>query len=171
VLSAAREQALAFRVAGQHLHERTDPPTAVAACGLQEYPPGWSAVALHARCTGELDPADVVTVNAMRGSPYVVPPRDVAVFTTALVPDDDGLRALVGALTAKELAAESTSPREALDRVAAAARDGLAEGPLERDAFHQALRERLPDALLPWCRGCQSTTFARACGARSGRSA
>ncbi|MDQ3608022.1 MAG: winged helix DNA-binding domain-containing protein, partial [Actinomycetota bacterium] len=128
----------------------------IAACGLQEYPPGWAAVALHARSTGEPDPADVVTVNAMRGSPYVVPRRDVAVFTTALVPDDDGLRALVGTAQAKELAAAGLTPREALDRVAAAAREALADGPLERDAFHQALRERLPDALLPWCRGCQS---------------
>ncbi|MDQ3769193.1 MAG: hypothetical protein M3370_06930 [Actinomycetota bacterium] len=85
-----------------------------------------------------------------------MPRRDVAVFTTALVPGDDGLRALIGALTAKELAAVGIAPREALDRVAAAAREVLADGPLERDAFHQALRERLPDALLPWCRGCQS---------------
>lgn len=156
MLAVEREQALAFRVAGQHLHERTDPLTAIAACGLQEYPPGWAAVALHARCNGEPGPADVVTVNAMRGSPYVVPRRDVAVFTTALVPDDEGLRALVGALAAKELAATGITPRGALDQVAAAAREGLADGPLERDAFHQALRERLPDTLLPWCRGCQS---------------
>ncbi len=156
MLAVEREQALAFRAGGQHLHERTDPLTAIAACGLQEYPPGWAAVALHARSTGEPDPADVVTVNAMRGSPYVVPRRDVAVFTTALVPDDDGLRALVGVLAAKELAAAGITPREALDRVAAAAREGLTDGPLERDAFHQVLRERLPDAILPWCRGCQS---------------
>ena len=156
MLTVEREQALAFRLAGQHLHERTDPLVAVAACGLQDYPPGWAAVALYARSGGELDDADVVTVNAMRGSPYVVPRRDIAVFTAALVPGDDGLRALVGALTAKELAAEGIAPREALDRVAAAAREGLADGPLERDAFHQALRERLPGALLPLCRGCQS---------------
>ena len=45
---------------------------------------------------------------------------------------------------------------EALALVAAAAREGLADGPLDRDAFHQAMRERLPDGLLPWCRGCQS---------------
>lgn len=156
MLTIEREQALAFRVAGHHLHERTDPLSAVAACGLQEYPPGWAAVALYARSHGEPDDADVVTVNAMRGSPYVVPRRDIAVFTTALVPGDDGLRALVGAFTARELAAEGLTPREALGRVAAAARDALAGGPLDRDAFHQALRERLPDALLPWCRGCQS---------------
>lgn len=156
MLVVEREQALAFRAAGQHLHQRTDPLTAIAACGLQEYPPGWAAVALHARSAGEPDPADVVTVNAMRGSPYVVPRRDVAVFTTALVPEDDGLRALIGTAPAKELAAAGLTPREALARVSAAAREGLADGPLERDAFHQALRERLPEALLPWCRGCQS---------------
>src|SRR5688500_16076158 len=49
MLEIDHSQALAFRVAGHNLHERTDPLTAVAACGLQEYPPGWSAVALYAR--------------------------------------------------------------------------------------------------------------------------
>jgi hypothetical protein len=48
------------------------------------------------------------------------------------------------------------TPAGALERVADAARDALAAGPLERDPFHQALRERLPSALLPWCRGCES---------------
>ena len=70
--------------------------------------------------------------------------------------DEAGLKALVGSATAKEVIAEGFTVREALDRVAAAARDGLADGPLDRDAFHQAMRERLPDGLLPWCRGCQS---------------
>jgi hypothetical protein len=156
MLAVDHRQALAFRVAGHHLHERTDPLTAVAACGLQEHPPGWSAVALHARAHGELDPSDVVTVNAMRGAPYVVPRRDAAIFTAALVPDDDGLRAFVGPGTRKELADAGFAVREALDLVTAAAREGLAAGPLDRDAFHQALRERLPQGLLPWCPGCQS---------------
>ncbi len=62
----------------------------------------------------------------------------------------------MGTNPAKEVQAEGFSVREALDRVGAAARDGLAGGPLDRDAFHQALRERLPAGLLPWCRGCQS---------------
>lgn len=92
----------------------------------------------------------------MRGSPYVVPRADAAVFTAALVPDDDGLKALVGSLVAKEVAAAGFTVREAVDRVVAAAREGLAGGPLERDDFHQAMRERLPDGLLPWCRGCES---------------
>jgi hypothetical protein len=153
---SSTEQALAFRLAGQHLHRRTDPLTAVAACGIQEFPPGWWRVALHARAKGEPAARDVVTVNAMRGAPYVVPRADVAVFTAALVPDDDALKALVGSQVAKEAAAAGFTPREALDRVSAAAREGLAGGPLDRDAFHQAMRERLPEGLLPWCRGCES---------------
>lgn len=151
------DQALAFRLAGHHLHERTDPLTAIAACGIQEYPPGWAAVALHARTDGEPDPGEVVLVNAMRGSPYLVPRADMAVFTTALVPaDDDGFKALIGPAVAKEVVEAGFTPRGALELVAEAARDALAGGPLGRDDFHQALRERLPDGLLPWCRGCRS---------------
>src|SRR5918992_2923761 len=156
MLTIDRQQALAFRIAGHHLHERTDPLTAVAACGLQEYPPGWSAVALHARAHGEPESSDVVTVNAMRGAPYVVPRRDASIFTAALVPDDAGLKAFVGPGTVQELTEAGLSVREALDLVMAAARQGLARGPLDRDAFHQAMRERLPQGLLPWCPGCQS---------------
>ncbi|MEV4422251.1 crosslink repair DNA glycosylase YcaQ family protein [Patulibacter sp. NPDC049589] len=157
----APAQALAFRVAGHHLHERTDPLTAVAACGLQEYPPGHAAVALHARA-GDVpddDPvwSELMTVNAMRGSPYVVPRADVAIFTTALVPEEDeDLRGLIGSAPAKEVEDAGYAVGEALDLVATAAREGLADGPLDRDAFHQALRERLPEGLLPWCRGCKS---------------
>ena len=130
MLEVDRNQALAFRLAGHHLHERTDPLTAVAACGIQEYPPGWSVVALHARARGEADPSEVVTVNAMHGAVYVVPRRDAAVFTVALVPDEAGLKAFVGAGTAREVAEAGFTVREALDLVAAAAREGLAAGPL-----------------------------------------
>ena len=149
-------QVLAFRVAGHHLHRRTDPLAAIAACGIQESPPGWWRIALHARAKDEPPEDEIVMVNAMRGSPYVVPRADVAVFTRALIPGDDGLKALVGSTVAKEAAEAGFTPREALDRVAGAAREGLADGPLDRDAFHQAMRERLPEGLLPWCRGCQS---------------
>jgi winged helix DNA-binding protein len=45
---------------------------------------------------------------------------------------------------------------EALERVSEAVRDSLRDGPLPRDDFHQALRERLPAELLWWCKGCQS---------------
>jgi hypothetical protein len=51
---------------------------------------------------------------------------------------------------------DGISAMEALDRVSDAVRDSLGDGPLARDDFHQALRERLPGELLWWCRGCES---------------
>jgi Winged helix DNA-binding domain len=151
------DQALAFRLAGQHLDRRVAAAVAVAAIGLQEYPPEWGALAaLRARSLDPL-PRDVVQVNAFRGAPYVVPRADARIFTAALVPEDEaGLKALVGSAAAKEVLEAGYGVGEALQRVAEAAREGLSDGPLDRDAFHQAMRERLPDGLLPWCRGCQS---------------
>ena len=157
MLDVPADQALAFRVAGHHLDRRVGAEEAVAAIGLQEYPPGWGApAALRARSLDPLPP-DVVQVNSFRGSPYVVPRADARVFTAALVPEDEaGLKSLVGAAPSKEVIEAGYEVGEALGLVAAAAREGLAGGPLDRDRFHQAMRERLPDGLLPWCRGCQS---------------
>lgn len=157
MLEVGADQALAFRLAGQHLDRRVAAPVAVAAIGLQEYPPEWGALAaLRARSLDPL-PGDVVQVNAFRGAPYVVPRADARIFTAALVPEDEaGLKALVGSAAAKEVLEAGYGVGEALQRVSEAAREGLGDGPLDRDAFHQAMRERLPDGLLPWCRGCQS---------------
>ena len=157
MLAVGADQALAFRVAGHHLDRRIDAAQAVAAIGLQEYPPGWGCLAaLRARSLDPL-PSDVVQVNSFRGVPYVVPGADARIFTAALVPEDEaGLKSLVGSAPAKEVIEEGYEVGEALSLVASAAREGLASGPVDRDAFHQAMRERLPDGLLPWCRGCQS---------------
>ena len=157
MLDVSADEALAFRVAGHHLDRRAGAEEAVAAIGLQEYPPGWGALAaLRARSLDQLPP-DVVQVNSFRGSPYVVPSADARVFTAALVPEGEaGLTSLVGSASAKEVIEEGYGVGEALSLVASAAREGLAAGPLDRDAFHQEMRERLPDGLLPWCRGCQS---------------
>ena len=95
MIDVPAEQALAFRVTGHHLDRRVGAAEAVAAFGLQEYPPGWGALAaLRARSDDPM-PGDVVQVNAFRGSPYVVPRADARVFTAALVPEDEaGLKAL-----------------------------------------------------------------------------
>lgn len=157
MLAVEPDQVLAFRLAAHHLHERTDALTAVAACGLPDVPPGWAAVALRARSEQELDPDSVVTIHLMRGAPFVVPRADRDVFTAGLAPPDDGgWKAIVGGRVPRELEAEGFTTLAALEQVGAAARDALAAGPLGRDDFHQALRERLPPALLPWCQGCES---------------
>jgi hypothetical protein len=157
-MRVAREQVLAFRLASHNLHERLPAGSenaAAAVIGLQDFPPGLAPVALAARVDGAaID--DLVIVYAWRGAAVAVPRADVAVFTAGLAPPDDGAaRALVG--TAVEtLDPAGISASDALDRVSAAVADALSGGPLERDDFHQALRERLPAELLWWCRGCQS---------------
>ena len=158
---ADRERVLAFRVAGHHLHERLPAGSArraAAICGLQDLPPGHVGLGLAARVEAarpeDLD--DLVLVYSRRGATIAAPREDLAVFTTALAPPDDAAaRAQLGSAT-ETLDAAGIGPLEALERVSATVADALADGPLERDAFHQALRERLPAELLWWCRNCGS---------------
>jgi DNA glycosylase AlkZ-like len=153
-----REQVLAYRLAAHHLHERLPAGSereAAAVIGLQDFPPGLAASALSARVE-DADMDRLVIVYTFRGAAVAVPPADVAVFTVGLAPPDDtAARTLVGTAV-DSLDPVGISATDALDRVSDAVADALADGPLERDDFHQALRERLPDELLWWCRGCQS---------------
>jgi hypothetical protein len=160
-MEVGREQALAFRVAAHNLHQRLPAGSveeAAAVAGLQDLPPGGATQALAARVEGA-QPGDLdalVIVYSFRGAAIAVPRRDLAVFTTALLPPDEAAaRTLIGTAT-ESLDAAGIPAQEALERVSAAVADALAEEPLARDAFHQALRERLPGELLWWCRGCGS---------------
>lgn len=152
-----RRQALVFRLARHHLAERLGPDRVedAAVVGLQDTPPGTAALALAARADAAPEALDeLVLVPSMRGAPVAVAERDLPVFTVGLAPpDEDAARAVIGNAW-KSL--EDVTAMEALDRVSAAVQDSLRDGPLPRDDFHQALRERLPAELLWWCRGCQS---------------
>jgi hypothetical protein len=153
-----RAQALAYRVAAHNLHERLPAGSereAAAVIGLQDFPPGLAASALAAR-VADADVGRLAIVYTFRGAAVAVPPAEVAVFTVGLAPPDDtAARVLVGTAV-DTLDPAGISATDALDRVSDAVAEALADGPLERDDFHQALRERLPDELLWWCRGCQS---------------
>ena len=156
-----REQALAFRLASHNLHRRLPPGSAEQAAGvigLQDFPPGLAPVALAARVEDSRpeDIDELVIVHAFRGASIAVSRADLAVFTIALDPPDEAAaRAQVGSAT-DSLDEAGVSALDALDRVSSAVADALSAGPLERDDFHQALRERLPAELLWWCRGCES---------------
>ncbi len=160
-MEVGREQALAFRLAAHNLHQRLPAGSAeeaAAVAGLQDLPPGSASAALAARVEGA-QPGDLdalVIVYSFRGAAIAVPRRDLAVFTTALLPpDEDAARTLIG--TAMEpLDAAGIGAQDALERVSAAVADALSAEPLARDEFHQALRDRLPADLLWWCRGCGS---------------
>jgi hypothetical protein len=95
-----REQILAFRLASHNLTRRLGPRSvtkAAAACGVQETPLGSAAMAFLARVE-KLPPAlldralfedrTLVSLWAMRGAPYVVPARDLGVFTVGALPLD-----------------------------------------------------------------------------------
>ena len=154
-VSAARVRA--FRLARHHLDRRLpgDRVADAAVVGLQDTPPGAAALALCARADTDLEALEqLVIVPSVRGAPLAVAPEDLAVFTSALEPPDEAAaRVLVGNAW-KTL--EDITAMEALDRVSEAVATSLRDGPLEKDAFHQALRERLPGELLWWCKSCGS---------------
>ena len=153
----SRSQALAFRVRRHHLAKRLGRKKLedAAVVGLQDTPPGTAALALAARTEAGPEALDeLVLVPSIRGAPLAVAERDLAVFSAGLEPpDEEAARAVIGNAW-KSL--DGISAMEALDRVSEAVRDSLRDGPLPRDDFHQALRERLPPELLWWCKGCGS---------------
>ncbi len=92
---------LAFRLQAHALAQRLPADAlleAAGACGIQNTPPGSAALALHARVR-DLTPADfdralagektLLQVWSLRASPYAVPTRDAAVFTTGVLPEDE----------------------------------------------------------------------------------
>jgi hypothetical protein len=66
-----------------------------------------------------------------------VPADEVAAYATALLPVDEAFA-------------------EPAELTTAAISDALDGRTLSRDDLHQALRDRLPIELLPWCPGCKS---------------
>ncbi|MDN6438213.1 winged helix DNA-binding domain-containing protein [Corynebacterium nuruki] len=95
--SVTTDQVIAFRLRNHGLLDRapvTELEQVVGACGIQDSPPGSTALALHARTA--LTPDDLsdavgtrkslVTTWAMRGAPFLVPTEDAAVFTTGVLP-------------------------------------------------------------------------------------
>ena len=148
---------MAFRVARHRLARRLGPDGAQAAAvvGLQDTPPGTAALALAARADVAPEALDeLVLVPSVRGAPLAVAERDLGLFTAGLEPpDEEAARAVIGNAW-KSL--DGITAVEALDRVSEAVYESLRDGPLPRDDFHQALRERLPGELLWWCKGCGS---------------
>lgn len=157
VLALTRAQVVAFRVARHGLAERLGPDGAQAAAvvGLQDTPPGTAALALAARADVAPEALDeLVLVPSVRGAPLAVAEGDLAIFTAGLEPpDEEAAKAVVGNAW-KSL--DGITAIEALDRVSEGVHESLRDGPLPRDDFHQALRERLPGELLWWCKGCGS---------------
>jgi hypothetical protein len=86
------------------------------------------------------------------------------VFTAGLEPPDEEAAQVVVGNAWKSL--DGITTMDALDRASEAVHDSLREGPLPRDDFHQALRERLPDELLCGARAATAITSIHRRGTR-----
>jgi len=165
------EQALGFRLSRHHLDERLAPSrleAAVAACGLQDTPPGMAIVALQARVKG-LQGAALGTRFGRKGTlakawslrggaPYVVARSAFAAFTRGVVPRDHaGARSFLGQQSLACARDAGLDPGDALELVAAAITRSLRGRVLNKHHLGGALKRLLPAPLWPWCRGCQAT--------------
>lgn len=166
-LHVTREQALAFRLARHGLGERRDVALADASpVPVSDFSRGAALLALAARSSrvtregyvAAVDAGELVVGFSLRGALHAVAPRDVPLFGRALLSGDDAeLGEQLGQQVRRLCAEHALSPRAALDEVADATHDALADGAaLAKDELHAALRERVRPELMPWCKGCGS---------------
>lgn len=94
MLTIDRGAVLAFRAGASHLHRRLPPGSIDAAAygGLQDSAPRAALISLHAR-VGGVTPSSwedeaLCQIWGPRGADYIVPRRDVAVFTLGRMPRD-----------------------------------------------------------------------------------
>jgi hypothetical protein len=160
-------QAIAYRLAAHHLHEMLPPDGLLDAAGVaavQDTPPGSAGVALANR-VAKLTPDDLeaalhddrtlLRVLAMRGAAHLVARRDATVFGPgALGADEESLREqLAGAWPTIDGA--GWSAREALGAVIGVLTAVLADAePRTKGQLSEALHDRLPSELEPWCDVC-----------------
>ncbi|CAA9528617.1 MAG: hypothetical protein AVDCRST_MAG85-3467, partial [uncultured Solirubrobacteraceae bacterium] len=96
--------------------------------------------------------------SVVRGAIHAIAPGDFALLGRALVSDDDKeLGAQLGQQVRRLASEHAIAPTEALEEVTAATLDALAEkGSLDKNGLHDALRQRVGEDLMPWCKGCKS---------------
>jgi hypothetical protein len=161
------EQAVAYRVAAHDLHELGPADSLVHAAGvaaIQDTPPGNAGVALANR-VAKLTPADVeaalhddrtlLRMLGPRGAAHVVPRDDATVFGPgALAGEEASLQEQLGGSWAAIEAAGWTA-REALGAVIGVLTAVLADAePRTKGQLSEALHDRLPSELEPWCDVC-----------------
>jgi Winged helix DNA-binding domain len=161
------DQVLAFRLARSGLAVRDAGGLAeAAACPASDFTRDAALLALAARLEGAsreayedaVDAGDLVVAHIVRGAIHALAPGDLALYGRALIARDDAeLAAQLGRQVRRLAAEKGFAPGAALEEVAAATKDALADGrKLDKTELHQALRERVHANLMPWCRGCRS---------------
>jgi hypothetical protein len=162
-----REHILSFRAARHGLTERVVRPLAeAAACPVSEFQPGSALLAIAARTSDvtrerydrAADSGEVAVGHSLRGALHATTPEHSLLFGRALVADDPtDLLEQLGEQVKQVLGEHRLDPREALDEVARATADALAQrSALDKNELHEELRGRVRTELMPWCSGCES---------------
>lgn len=166
-LSLSADQVLAFRLARSGLAARSARSLAdAAACPASDFARDAALLALAARAEGvtregydrAIDEGDLVVAHVVRGAIHALSQGDHGLYGRALIAeDDDELAAQLGQQVKRLAKKKGFAPTEALDEVAEATKDALANGrKLDKNELHEELRERVHEDLMPWCKGCKS---------------
>jgi len=161
------EQVLGFRLARSGLAAReARSPAEAAACPASDFARDAALLALAARteCLSRdaygraVDAGDLLVAHVIRGAIHALAPDDLALYGRALVAEDDGeLGPQLGQQVQRLAAEKGFSPGEALEEVAAATKDSLANGrSLDKNELHEELRQRVRPDVMPWCKNCGS---------------
>ncbi|WP_205698331.1 DNA glycosylase AlkZ-like family protein [Conexibacter sp. SYSU D00693] len=166
MLRVDAEQALAFRAARTGLAERVDDLAAAAACPMSDFARDGALLALAARAkdvTREryleaVDAGELVLAHVVRGAIHALRPVDHPRFGRAVLASDDAeLGAQLGQQVQRLVAEHGLRATDALAEVTSATADALRRaGALTKDELHAALRSRVREELMPWCRSCAS---------------
>jgi winged helix DNA-binding protein len=161
------DQVLAFRLARSGLAVRGARDLAeAAACPASDFARDAALLALAARAEGlsraayhhAVDAGELVVAHVVRGAIHALAPGDFALYGRALIARDDGeLAAQLGQQVQRLAAEKGFVPSEALEEVATATTNALANGrTLDKNELHEELRQRVRPDLMPWCRSCES---------------
>ena len=148
-------QIVAFRLSSHNLVRRLGPRSLIragAACGIQETPSGSAAIALCARID-RLSPRTLEQALvrdrtllhfwSLRGAPYVVPARDLAVFSAGAMPFDRASFDVFLGGWAPAIDAARLDPFDLIDRMTSATRALLDGRTLDVNELRDSLLKRV----------------------------
>lgn len=159
---------LGFRWSGQRLDGSAADPVEAVAIGVQDTPPGNSAVGVHVRAPAATPDGlaraltgtkQLLLVWSLRTSPHLIPAADLGLFTAGLRPATEaGWRAVLGGF-ATVLDETGLSATEAVAATVAALPEALDGRELTKRELGAALQPLLPERLRPWFAPQRFTEF------------
>ncbi len=159
---------MAFRLARHNLSRRLPADEwlkAATACGIQNTPPGSAELAFLARVADFTPEAfnraikidkTLLQMWTMRISPHYFPTRDLAVFTSGLLPLDEVAIRFAIQNFVPDLDRAGISATEAYQLTTKAMTEALDGKRLTKGELSSAAGKLLSPDLLRWCAGCKS---------------